>query len=152
MDDEGFSWVPLFKNAMSRVPGGFGWAASFVVSALAIWRVPELAKQFGLLLAAFTVGIGLLWRMENWTAARDREAIAVGMATGGWGTNRRWEEDREVRRRTAAAKATASATSSHGHGHDHGHEAVHESSDAHGDGCCGHDHAHGATHEHGHSD
>ena len=29
------------------------------------------------------------------------------MATGGWGTHRRWEEEREVRRRAAAAKAKA---------------------------------------------
>ena len=45
---------------------------------------------------------------RGWTAARDREAVAVGMATGGWGTHRRWEEEREVRRRAAAAKANAS--------------------------------------------
>ena len=156
-EDEGFSWVPSAKKAMGRVPGGLGWAAFFAVTAGTIWRAPELAKEFGLLLAALTAIVGLLWRMENWTAARDREAVAVGMPTGGWGTNRRWEEDREVRRRTAAAKATATPSTSHGHGHgqDSSHEPAHESTDAHGDGCCGHDHSHGhehATHEHGHSD
>ena len=153
MDDEGFSWVPFAKQAMGRVPGGLGWAASFAVTTLTIWRAPELAKEFGLLLAALSVIVGLLWRMENWTAARDREAVAVGMPTGGWDTNRRWEEDREVRRRTAAAKATATPPTSHGHGHDSSHDSGHASSDAHGNGCCGHDHSHEhATHEHGHSD
>ena len=170
IEDEGFSWVPFAVKVMARVPGGLGWATSFSVCVLTIWHAPELAKEFALLLAVLAVIVGLLWRMESWTAARDREAVAVGMATGGWGTHRRWEEEREVRRRAAAAKAKAAAPASshgHGHGHGHGHESSHdsghESSDAHGDGCCGHDHSHGhdhghghghehATHEHGHSD
>ena len=162
IEDEGFSWVPFAVKVMSHVPGGLGWATSFSVCVLTIWHAPELAKEFALLLAVIAVIVGLLWRMESWTAARDREAVAVGMPTGGWGTHRRWEEECEVRRRAAAAKAKAAAPASshgHGHGHGHGHESSHdsghESSDAHGDGCCGHDHSHGhehATHEHGHSD
>ena len=103
--DEGFSWIPFVNNAMGRLPTGVGWGTSFVVSGLAIWYEPG----FGLLLVSIPAGLGLIWWMESWTAARDRAAVAIKMPTSGWGATGRFQQDREVRRRTALAPAAAAA-------------------------------------------
>eukprot|EP00320_Phaeocystis_rex_P019667 CAMPEP_0119060802 /NCGR_PEP_ID=MMETSP1178-20130426/4714_1 /TAXON_ID=33656 /ORGANISM="unid sp, Strain CCMP2000" /LENGTH=168 /DNA_ID=CAMNT_0007041939 /DNA_START=23 /DNA_END=530 /DNA_ORIENTATION=- len=89
------TWVPLVKNLMSCMPAGAGWASFLAVSALAIWCVPDLARHLGMLVA-LSVGIGLLWKMEKWAAARDREAVEAGVPTGGWGSPLRFQEERQV--------------------------------------------------------
>lgn len=89
------TWVPTVKHAMYNVPRPVGWSlAAAVLISVCIYS-PKSAMYLGIV--AF--GNLLLWWMEQWTATRDRDAVAAGVATSGWGSFQRMQEQREVRRK-----------------------------------------------------
>lgn len=94
------SWVPMVKRAMHDVPRPVGWA----LAATLLVSVCIYSPQSAMYLAIITVGNLLLWQMEQWTATRDRAAVAAGVPTSGWGSTLRMQEQREVRRKTESKK------------------------------------------------
>tara|TARA_B110001452_G_C14970625_1_gene339321 strand:- start:182 stop:481 length:300 start_codon:yes stop_codon:yes gene_type:complete len=89
------SWVPMVKNAMHDVPRPLGWALAAALLVATCVYSPQSAVYLSIVAA----GNVLLWRMEQWTATRDRAAVAAGVPTSGWGSTNRMQEQREVRRK-----------------------------------------------------
>ena len=75
------TWVPYVKDHVPR-PIVFG-TVILLVAASIHYQGWSAAFYLGLIVG----GNALLWKVEQWTAVRDRKAVAAGVPTRGWGVD-----------------------------------------------------------------
>jgi hypothetical protein len=103
------TWVPFVRN---NVPRAFVFAALCAATAVAFVYARDSLMSACFYLALIAVGNAVVFYMERWTSARDREAVAAGVPSRGWGIDPskplmdRFSVDAEVQKKLKDQKAT----------------------------------------------
>ena len=102
------TWVPFVRN---NIPRPVILGSLMVLATLSFVYAREQTLNAAFYLAIVVLGNGILWKLENWTASRDRAAIQAGVPTRGWGADpsqRFWTDrltvDAEVRKKEKQSK------------------------------------------------
>ena len=77
------TWVPYVRDHVSRGAVFASIAAAVVLGILFAPAATMMEAAF--FFAIIVAGNAALWKMESWTAVRDRAAIEANVATRGWG-------------------------------------------------------------------
>lgn len=100
------TWVPYVRDNVPR-PVLLGLSAVALAIGFTYGRSQMLSAAFYLSLLVMLNAV--IWKMESWTAARDRAAVAANVPTRGWGIDPskplldRFRVDEEVRRAEPAS-------------------------------------------------
>ena len=78
------TWVPFVRDNVPRTVVVAAAGAALALGLVYAWDSTMKSLFF---LGIICCGNAVIWKMERWTAAQDREAVAAGVATRGWGVD-----------------------------------------------------------------